>query len=67
LIAKVDIWRGGVLAAIDGAIPRQVDLSGIKKVAERPGEVTQQFKALATLSEVLSSIPSKHIVVHSHL
>jgi hypothetical protein len=31
------------------------------------GEVTQQLRALTALPEVLSSIPSKHMVTHNHL
>jgi hypothetical protein len=31
------------------------------------GEMAQQLKALAALPEVLSSIPSNHMVAHDHL
>jgi hypothetical protein len=31
------------------------------------GEMAQRLKALAALPEVLSSIPSNHMVAHSHL
>ena len=31
------------------------------------GEMAQRLRALAVLLEVLSSIPSNHIVAHSHL
>jgi hypothetical protein len=31
------------------------------------GEMAQQLKAPTALSEVLSSIPSNHIVAHNHL
>jgi hypothetical protein len=31
------------------------------------GEMTWQLKALTDLSEVLSSIPSNHMVAHNHL
>jgi hypothetical protein len=31
------------------------------------GELAQQFKALTSLPEVLSSIPSNHMVAHNHL
>jgi hypothetical protein len=30
-------------------------------------EMAQQLRALAVLSEVLSSIPSNHMVAHNHL
>jgi hypothetical protein len=31
------------------------------------GEMSQQLRALTALSEVLSSNPSNHMVVHNHL
>jgi hypothetical protein len=31
------------------------------------GEMVQRLKTLTVLSEVLSSIPSNHMVVHNHL
>jgi hypothetical protein len=31
------------------------------------GEMAQQLRALAALPEVLSSIPSNHMVAHNHL
>jgi hypothetical protein len=34
---------------------------------KRTGEVAQRLKALAVLPEVLSSIPSNHMVAHNHL
>jgi hypothetical protein len=33
----------------------------------RAGELAQWLRALSALPEVLSSIPSKHMVVHNHL
>ena len=39
----------------------------VKKEKERAGETTQQLRALFTLPEVLSSIPSNHMVTHNHL
>jgi hypothetical protein len=33
----------------------------------RAGEIAQSVRALAALPEVLSSIPSNHIVAHNHL
>jgi hypothetical protein len=32
-----------------------------------PQEMAQQLRALTTLPEVLSSIPSSHMVAHNHL
>jgi hypothetical protein len=37
------------------------------KNPQRSGEVAQQLRALTALPEVLSSIPSNHMVVHNHL
>jgi hypothetical protein len=31
------------------------------------GEMAQRLRALTALPEILSSIPSKHMVVHNHL
>jgi hypothetical protein len=31
------------------------------------GEMAQQLRALAVLPEILSSIPSNHMVAHNHL
>jgi hypothetical protein len=31
------------------------------------GEIAQQLRALTAFPEVLSSIPSNHMVVHNHL
>jgi hypothetical protein len=31
------------------------------------GEMAQQLRALTALAEVLSSIPSNHMVAHNHL
>jgi hypothetical protein len=33
----------------------------------RAGETAQRLKALTALPEVLSSIPSNHMVAHNHL
>jgi hypothetical protein len=38
-----------------------------KKHLSRAGEMAQWLRALAILSEVLSSIPSNHMVTHNHL
>jgi hypothetical protein len=38
-----------------------------KKKRGGVGEMAQQLRALTALPEVLSSIPSNHMVAHSHL
>ena len=40
---------------------------GEKEGKGRAGEVAQQLRALTALLEVLSSIPSNHMVAHKHL
>jgi hypothetical protein len=42
-------------------------ISKIKNSVARAGEMTQQLRALTALPEVLSSIPSNHMVAHNHL
>jgi hypothetical protein len=37
-----------------------------KKKTRRAGEMAQRLRALAALPEVLSSIPSNHMVAHNH-
>jgi hypothetical protein len=45
-----------------------IEKSCLKKKGEREvGEMAQQLRALTALPEVLSSIPSNHIVAHTHL
>jgi hypothetical protein len=39
----------------------------IKKKIKRAGEMAQWVRALTALPEVLSSIPSNHMVAHNHL
>jgi hypothetical protein len=39
----------------------------LKKKNLGAGEMAQQLKALTALPEVLSSIPSTHMVAHNHL
>jgi hypothetical protein len=39
----------------------------IKKNKNRAGEMAQQLRALTAIPEVLSLIPSNHMVAHSHL
>jgi hypothetical protein len=38
-----------------------------KKVTFKAGEMVQQLRALTALPEVLSSIPSSHMVAYNHL
>jgi hypothetical protein len=40
---------------------------GNKNVIRRAGEMAQWLRAPASPSEVMSSIPSIHMVTHSHL
>ena len=42
-------------------------VSCLKKKARRAGEISQQLRILADFREVLSSIPSNHMVAHNHL
>jgi hypothetical protein len=37
-----------------------------KQKPKQAGEMAHRLRALTTLPEVLSSIPSNHIVAHSH-
>jgi hypothetical protein len=39
----------------------------VKKQNKRAGEMAQRLGALTALPEVLSSIPSNHIVAYNHL
>jgi hypothetical protein len=39
----------------------------IKKSIGEAGEMAQRLRALTALPEVLSSIPSNHMVAHNHL
>jgi hypothetical protein len=38
-----------------------------KKSIEGTGEMVQRLRALTALPEILSSIPSNHMVAHNHL
>jgi hypothetical protein len=38
----------------------------LKEFADWAGEMAQQLRALTVLAEVLSSIPSNHMVAHNH-
>jgi hypothetical protein len=42
-------------------------LFDINNISVRAGEMAQWLGALTALSEVLSSIPSHHMVAHNHL
>jgi hypothetical protein len=44
----------------------KVKIESIKKT-QGAGEMAQWFRALTALTEVLSSIPSNHMVAHNHL
>jgi hypothetical protein len=52
-------------------INRNQLISHISKVVKEQntgaGEMAQQLRALTALPEVLSSIPSNHMVAHNHL
>ena len=37
------------------------------RVLQRAGKMAQWLRALSALSEVMSSIPSNHVVAHNHL
>jgi hypothetical protein len=39
----------------------------VKNINLGTGEMAQQLRALTALPEVLSSIPSNHMVAHNHL
>jgi hypothetical protein len=41
--------------------------SAVKNVKFGAGEMAQWLRALTALPEVLSSIPSNHMVAHNHL
>ena len=43
------------------------DSCGSVEKASRAGEMAQQLRALTAFPEVLSSIPSNHLVAHNHL
>ena len=40
---------------------------GVFLIPFQAGEMTQQLRALTVLPNVLSSVPSKHMVAHNHL
>jgi hypothetical protein len=49
----------------------EIQISDLKtvllKVLFRTGKMAQQLRTLAAFPEVLSSIPSNHMVAHNHL
>jgi hypothetical protein len=49
------------------ALPSTLVLSYFKKQKPGAGEMAQRLKALTTLPEVLSSIPSNHMAAYNHL
>jgi hypothetical protein len=57
-LKKLDIHIPHIYAQIKGKK---------KKGGGGSGDMAQQLRALAALPEVLSSIPSNHMVAHSHL
>jgi hypothetical protein len=44
-----------------------VEADSLKQDNPWPGEMAQWLRALTTLPEVLSSIPSNHMATHNHL
>jgi hypothetical protein len=38
-----------------------------RKEGRQAGEMVQRLRAMTTLPDVLSSIPSNHVVAHNHL
>ena len=44
-----------------------ISVESCSKESMRAGEMAQQLRALATFLEVLSSIPSNHMMAHNHL
>lgn len=55
----------GVWVKFDQDIIMQSSIN--KKIYYRAKEMAQQLRVLVALPDVLSSIPSTHIVVHHHL
>jgi hypothetical protein len=58
------IYIYGIMKKITKKVPPQ-PLLNIQ--AQEAGEMVQKLGALGALPEVLSSIPSNHIVAHNHL
>jgi hypothetical protein len=59
-----------ITASLESALARiyqkETEVGG-KNVKGRAGGMAQRVRALAALPEVLSSIPSNHMVAHNHL
>jgi hypothetical protein len=67
-VYKIVIIKSVVRDAKNKQADKQTKKQHFKK--KKPiwaGEMAQQVRALAVLPEVLSSIPSSHMVAHSHL
>ena len=65
---KTDLYPGVVEHIFNSSAlrQRQMDLCELK-VRSWAGEMAQWLRALPALPEVLSSIPSDHMVAHNHL
>jgi hypothetical protein len=50
-----------------GFLTHTPDLRSVIESQPRAGEMAQWLRALRALPEVLSSIPSNHLVAHNHL
>lgn len=62
--------RNGQHLKIANYLPNKyfrLNLPNIKTKQEETGEMNQRLRALAALPEVLSSIPSNHMVAHNYL
>ena len=62
-VSRVFSW---LMINMDSGSPGHVLLRCVRKQF-RAGEMAQRLRALAALPEVLSSIPSNHMVAHNHL
>jgi hypothetical protein len=60
-----DLYTDAVVLSKTCRTPHRI--SKCEKQRQRAGEMAQWLRALTTLSEVLSSIPSNHMVAHNHL
>ena len=56
------MFRNKVIVKLYNAIHGNM----VKNTFGGPGEMAQQLRALTALPEVLSSIPSNHMMVHNH-
>jgi hypothetical protein len=63
-----DLWRvAGITAPEDGEVATCIAESTFNNFIFWAGEMAQWLRTLALLPEVLSSIPSNHMVTHNHL